>query len=181
LANRLYCLPFRSNCLGAVNRGCDGSLRSMRFRRAIPPTRASHSNSRWHYSHHTRAPGHGMAAGLPRPEPSPAGKLDEKMKGRRVSALLRQSFSGVFFAGVIALATPCLAPANAWARTAPVTVVYGDPTGGEDSPVPGPSRGMAKTTSSAPTRAKSYTIFSTRSWLMAWRSLHISSWMVFRL
>src|SRR5690349_18636636 len=89
--NQLYCLPFRSISHGAANRGCDGSRRAKQRRKAVSPVRTREPTS----SHlepkecpglyQTRAPGHGMAAGLPRPEPSPAGKLDEEMKGKRRS------------------------------------------------------------------------------------------------
>jgi len=87
----------------------------------------------------TRAPGHGMAAGLPRPEPSPAGKLDEEMKRIRSAVPLRRLLFATFVAGALAFATPCLV-ANAWAKTAPMTVLSGDPDGGDLSPRPGPAK-----------------------------------------
>ena len=87
---------------------------------------------------HSRAPGHGMAAGLPRPEPSPAGKLVSHMGRDRGFALLLRLLVTLVFAAALALAVASVSSTRAWARTAPLIVASGDPTGGEDSPRTGP-------------------------------------------
>src|SRR6267154_1105233 len=84
----------------------------------------------------TRAPGHGMAAGLPRPEPSPARKMDEEMKRKRRLAQLRQFLVTAFLVGLLGTAAPVT---SASARTSPVYNI-GDPTDVDGAPAPGPNK-----------------------------------------
>lgn len=81
-----------------------------------------------------------MAAGLPRPEPSPAGKLVSDMKRDRGFALLLRLVVTLVFAAALALAFASASATRAWARTAPTTVASGDPTVGDEGPRPGPKK-----------------------------------------
>jgi hypothetical protein len=83
-----------------------------------------------------------MATGLPRPEPSPAGKLVSDMKRDRGFALLLRLLVGFIFAAAIALAVVSGSPSHAWAKTAPTTVASGDPTVGDEGPRPGPKKSI---------------------------------------
>ena len=77
-----------------------------------------------------------MAAGLPRPEPSPAGKLDVEMKRKRTSTSFLTS---LVLVGALAITTQVMAPPAALGRIAPVTTVSGDPDDPE-APSPGPRK-----------------------------------------
>src|SRR5436309_14039956 len=115
-----------------------------------------------------------MATGLPRPEPSPAGKLVGDMKRDRGFALLLRLLVGFIFAAALALAVASASPTRAWARTVPTTVAAGDPTGGEDSPRPGPKKAttlgigpQGSPTSSAKPSSRPYSIWR---WLDDWKA-----------
>jgi len=82
-----------------------------------------------------------MAAGLPRPEPSPAGKLDEEMKRERSSESSHRFLATLALFGVLALTVPSIAPTAAWGRVVTVsTPSLGDPDIGDSSPAPGPRK-----------------------------------------
>jgi hypothetical protein len=84
----------------------------------------------------TRAPGHGMATGLPRSEPSPAGKLDEEMKTKHWRLL---AYLGV----AVVISVTVAEPMTVWARTAPTTQAVGDPTDVDGAPAPAPRKSAA--------------------------------------
>src|SRR2546425_2326936 len=83
-----------------------------------------------------------MATGLPRPEPSPAGKLVGDMKKDCGFALLLRLLVGFIFAAALALAVASASPTRALARTVPTTVAAGDPTVGDEGPRPGPKKAI---------------------------------------
>jgi hypothetical protein len=91
----------------------------------------------------------------------------------RGSVLLRRLLVSLGLVGILTLTFPSMAPTRAWARTAPTTVAFGDPTGGEDSPNPGPSKGTGmKMSAVRPSSTYSPTIsLSGRDWLTVWMTV----------
>jgi hypothetical protein len=64
------------------------------------------------------------------------------MKRDRGFALLLRLFVGFIFAAALVLAVSSASPTHAWAKTAPTTVVSGDPTVGDEGPRPEPKKSI---------------------------------------
>src|SRR6266446_1013037 len=117
-----------------------------------------------------------MAAGLPRPEPSPAGKLDEEMKRKRNSASFLAS---LVLVGAFAVTTQDMAPPVALGRTAPVTTVSGDPDDPE-APTPGPKKSAQSTTTQV-SRPYQGPGVAQPLWSQIWRSILVQMFRLGRL
>lgn len=115
-----------------------------------------------------------MAAGLPRPEPPPAGKLGRKMSQAR-TLRSRLHLSHLVFVLFLGLGLTASMPLDAFAKTAPVSTVSGDPTV-DDAPSSGPKKAAAVFRSPAGVSTRSATpfgrillqpsIFWLRSWML---------------